>query len=77
MMIETPLPMPYWVISSPIQTSSIVPAVIEIRIASVPSGFVVEAEVRMIGSLAVAFKSCGVPYAWTAPAAPSASGSTG
>ena len=38
MIIEMPLPMPYWVISSPIQISSIVPAAIVIMIESVPSG---------------------------------------
>src|SRR5437870_3380243 len=37
-MIETPLPIPFWVISSPIQTSRIVPAVIDEIMASVSSG---------------------------------------
>ena len=36
--MEMPLPMPYWVMSSPIQIRSIVPATIVITIASVPNG---------------------------------------
>ena len=64
MIIEMPLPTPYWLISSPIQISSSVPAVIVIMIESVPSGFIAEPEVRddrLAGE--VAFRSCGVPYA--------------
>ncbi len=48
MMIETPLPMPFSVINSPIQTSNIVPAVIDDRMATVGRNvsLVEESEVR-------------------------------
>ena len=66
MMIETPWPTPYWVISSPIHTSSIVPAVIEIMIASVPSGSTSKPKFLMIGVLLPELKLIrfGVPKAW-------------
>ena len=78
MIIEIPLPMPYWLISSPIQMSSIVPAVIVIMIESVPSGFTSKPKLKMIGSLArwrSGAAACRTPA--PARAAPSASASSG
>src|SRR5579884_192474 len=66
MMIEIPLPIPYWVISSPIQINSTVPAVIVMMIASVPSGFTPKPKSLMIGCGALALSRFGVPQAWRA-----------
>ena len=48
MMIETPLPMPFSVINSPIQTRNIVPAVIESRMARSSSAGVAVEETEVL-----------------------------
>jgi hypothetical protein len=64
MMIETPLPIPFWVINSPSQISSMVPAVMEIRIARVPRISWSKPKAGRMGCWLVALRNCTVPKAW-------------
>ena len=65
MISETPLPTPYSVMISPSQVNSIVPAVIEMTMASVPSGSWSKPKFLMMGAPPPVLKliRLGAPYA--------------